>query len=392
MNGRRNWGKIAEPRVKPVAQGHHRVIFIDLARAMAVVMMVYGHTVSALLAPEYRTGAWFDLWIFQRSLTSSLFLLLSGFAFSIATTRHWASHTRLTPGVLKRARRFALFILLGYALHFPVRHFADLAYASEERWRSFFVVDVLQLIGVTFLFIQLLVLTVKSRRVFMVVSFVLALAIIYAAPWAWSRDWTASMPDVLAAYLSPSTGSQFPLVPWAGYVLMGAAAGQVYARWGAADLKRFANRALLIPGLVILPLTWNRGWEGPLARFGAGDSNWVPGEVIFRAGACFVILALMAHASQRIARLPHLFGAVAQESLLVYFVHLCIVYGSIWNVGLTRYYGESLSLPATVGVVVVIEAAMVLLAWQWNRLKHHRPRTARWISFAVGALLVGYLV
>ena len=68
-----------------------RVIFIDLARTLAVVLMLYGHTVSALLAPEFRAGTWYDVWQFQRGLTSCLFLLLSGFAFSIATARRWST-------------------------------------------------------------------------------------------------------------------------------------------------------------------------------------------------------------------------------------------------------------------------------------------------------------
>ena len=42
--------------------GHsRRVIFIDLARAVAVFLMVQGHTVSALLAPEYRSGRLYEL-------------------------------------------------------------------------------------------------------------------------------------------------------------------------------------------------------------------------------------------------------------------------------------------------------------------------------------------
>jgi len=103
-----------------------RVVFIDLARALAVVFMLYGHAIDGLLDPHYRTGTWFDVWTFQRGLTSCLFLLLSGFAFSIATARHWTLHVTLSPAILKRARRFGLFIVLGYALHFPVARFADL--------------------------------------------------------------------------------------------------------------------------------------------------------------------------------------------------------------------------------------------------------------------------
>src|ERR671935_654902 len=98
----------------PAGVAAHRVIFIDLARAVAVYLMVQGHTVSALLAPEYRAGRVFDLWVFQRGLTSCLFLLLSGFAFSIATSRHWQSHVRPSRAVAKRLGRFSLFVVLGY--------------------------------------------------------------------------------------------------------------------------------------------------------------------------------------------------------------------------------------------------------------------------------------
>jgi uncharacterized membrane protein len=372
----------------PVAQRHHRVIFVDLARALAVVMMVYGHTVSALLAPQYRVGRWFDVWVFQRGLTSCLFLLLSGFAFSLATTRHWPTHTKLSPAVFRRARRFLLFIALGYALHFPVYRFSELTRVSDERWQSFLAVDVLQLIGATFLAVQLLVLAVRSRRAFMAVSFLLAIAVIAATPAMWSIDWTSSVALPLAAFLSPSTGSQFPLFPWIAYVLIGAAAGQLYARWGAAHLSSFANWVLLVPGVVLIVVSL---YAGP-ALFGTGELSWVPAQVLVRLGACFMVLSVVAQASRFIGQLPHVFGAVAQESLVIYFVHLCIVYGSIWNRGLASFYGESLAPIPTVGIVIALVAAMTLLAWHWNRLKHIRPRSARWVSVAAGVALTAMLI
>ena len=91
------------PSTSSTSHGARRVIFIDLARALAVAFMLYGHTTSALLAPRYQTGRWFDIWQFQRGLKSSLFLLLGGFAFSIATSRHWSSHLRWSPTWLKLA-------------------------------------------------------------------------------------------------------------------------------------------------------------------------------------------------------------------------------------------------------------------------------------------------
>jgi uncharacterized membrane protein len=368
-----------------------RVIFIDLARALAVVLMVSGHTSSALLAASYRQGDWIRLWEFQRGLTSALFLLLSGFAFSVATTRHWTSHTKPSFALVKRLRRFGLFILLGYALHFPVRRFAQLADATEQQWRAFLSVDVLQLIGVTFVGVQLLVLIVQSRRVFTVAAFALAALMIGAAPAMWRVDWTPVLPLSIASYLSPGTGSQFPIFPWAGFVLIGAGAGQIYARWGAAHLGAFANWGMLIPGVVLTLVAYTMASE-PVAPSAVDAWSWVPGEVLMRTGVCLMILGLVAHASRRIAQLPRIFGAAAQESLVIYFVHLCIVYGSVWNSGLYRFYGEALGPGATVLAVIAVVLPMIALAWQWNGLKHHHPRRARVVAVAIGVGLAGWLI
>ena len=369
----------------------HRVIFIDLARALAVVFMLYGHTVSAVLAPRYQSGPVFDAWQFQRGLTSSLFLLLSGFAFSIATTRHWTAHLTVSAALFRRIRRFGLFVLLGYALHFPVTQFASMAGMGEERWRSLLAVDVLQLIGVTFIAVQFLVLVTRSRRVFMITSFVLGGAIVLAAPRVWNVTWTERLPLSLAAYLSPGAGSQFPVFPWAAFVLFGAGFGQIYARWGAARLTTYATAVLLIPGAALVGLSFAmRLLPAPL--LGGGAFTFIPREFVLRVGACLLVLAAIAYASRRITRLPHIFGAVAQETLVIYFVHLCIVYGSIWNKGLAQFYGPTLGPGATFAAVLLLMVAMATLAWYWNRLKHVRPRAARWTAIAAGVLLLAKLV
>ena len=299
-------GKASSP-----PHGAHRVIFIDLARALAVAFMLYGHTASALLAPAYQVGRWFDIWQFQRGLTSSLFLLLGGFAFSIATSRRWVSHLRWSPALLKRVRRFALFVVLGYSLHLPSRRLVELLNADPGRWRAFLAVDVLQLIGVTFILIQLLVLITRSRRAFMVTTLVMAALAIILTPVVWAFDWTRVLPPFAAAYLSPATGSQFPLFPWMGFILLGAGLGQLYARWGASDLSAFAQRALIAPGVVLVALASFLRVRFDVV-FGPGPGGVVPVEVMTRIGACLIIMAAFAHLSRRLNRMPHVFGAVAQ--------------------------------------------------------------------------------
>lgn len=368
----------------------HRVVFIDLARALAVVFMLYGHTVSALLAPQYQTGVWFEVWVFQRGLTSSMFLLLSGFAFSVATTRHWAAHLWVSNDVLKRVRRFALLVALGYALHFPVRRLALLDTATDAQWQAFLAVDVLQLIGVGLLGIQVLVLCTRSRRVFTVVAFALVAAGVALTPMAWSVDWTGVLPPAIAAYLTPDGGSLFPLLPWAGFLLLGAALGQLYARWDAAHLTRYANQVLLAPGAAMVLVGLLEQLRDPPLFSGPG--GFVPAQFLLRAGTCLVLLWGIAHASRRIAHPPRAFGAMAQETLLIYFVHLCIVYGSVWAPGLYQFYAAALGPGAVALTVIALAIAMVGLASYWNWFKHVRPRAARWVAAAaLLALLVRLL-
>jgi uncharacterized membrane protein len=233
--------------------------------------------------------------------------------------------------------------------------------------------------------------TVRSRGAFTVIAFTLAALILAAAPAVWRVDWSGRLPLALSSYLSSSSGSLFPLFPWAAFVLLGAGIGQLYARWGAAHLRAFANRGMLLPGAVLVAVAANMSL-GPAATGGPEQWNWLPGQFLLRIGACLIILGIVAHASDRVGQLPRVFGAVAQESLLIYFVHLCVVYGSVWNRGLYRYYGEALSLPTTMLTVVAVVVPMIAMAWYWNGLKHARPGVARWVSIAAGALLVARLL
>ena len=144
-------------------------------------------------------------------------------------------HQRFSPALLKRTRRFGLFLLLGYAIHFPVPRFSMLTTLTDEQRRSLFQVDVLQLIGATFLIIQALVLIARSRRLFTVAAFVLAAGVLAFTHPVWAIDWWQRFPAWLAAYMSPARGSLFPLFPWATYVLFGAGSGTDLCQLGCCS-------------------------------------------------------------------------------------------------------------------------------------------------------------
>jgi hypothetical protein len=169
--------------------------------------------------------------------------------------------------------------------------------------------------------------------------------------------------------------------------LFGAGLGQVYVGWGAAHLASYTILVLLVPGLVLSVLGWGLA-AVENAPWGPDAWNFMPIQLAIRIGACLIMLAGIAWASQHLTRLPRFFAAVAQETLPIYFVHLCIVYGSIWNPGLAVWYAASLGPLATLLCVLLILGSMSALGWYWHGLKHARPRLGRWITAGVAAILV----
>lgn len=363
-----------------------RVVFIDLARALAVLMMVQGHAIDTLLAPPYRTGVGYDGWLFLRGLTSCTFLTLSGIAFSVTALRHWDEQLRVSTRWLRRVRRFLFFLGLGYLMRFPMGKFSHLKWANDERWQSWFVVDILQVVALTLLSLQLLVLMARSPRVFGVVSTLLGVAVVLVSPFAWKVDWTAFVPLLVASYLSAEWGSLFPALPWSAYIFIGAGLGVLLDRWIRHDSIAHVARVLMTTGAVLVVAVWV-GRLLFLAPYGAIPMQVSPGFFVLRLGGVLVLLGGVAALSARWLILPPVVHGLAGESLLIYAVHVAILYGSRWNPGLRLLLG-----PQDPGVVLLwiamLVVAMTALAYAWNRLQAGRPDIAAIVRVATIAGLV----
>ena len=158
---------------------------------------------------------------------------------------------------------------------------------------------------------------------------------------------------------------------------MGARAARLVCERGALRTRAGARDAGLC------------GWRHcPRGSSASARGMRCPNQVALRMGASLLLLVTDCAGQPAHHRLPHVFGAVAQETLLIYFVHLCIVYGSIWNRGLAQIFGPTLGPGRTVVCVVLLLAAMAGLAWYWNWWKHTKPRAARWTAIGAGSLLL----
>jgi uncharacterized membrane protein len=326
----------------PNSPPRSRVHAIDLLRLVASVQMIAGHTIGALLAPEHRSGELYDAWTIARGLTAVAFLFAAGAAFSLVLEGTSPERAR------RRVRRAIGLVALGYALHPPVGAFSGSADVAAAAWRDFFAVDVLSCIGVT-----LLVLEALSRLPrFHASAGVLALLAIFGAP-ALATIEPSGMLLPIADFFSRRAGSLFPLAPFAGFVLAGAAFGPVLFR-APSPAPRVALAASAM--LLVATLAWQTTTPPDDAYYA-----W-PALSLMRLGVVLAGTAGLAFATANVVRLPTALTTLAGQSLFLYVSHLMVLY--VGGVGLVSAIGETLSvtealLAALAMIVVTVSGALV---------------------------------
>jgi hypothetical protein len=262
----------------------------------------------------------------------------------------------------RRARRLLGVAVLGYVLHFP---WAELA---QHRWdaavRIGSQVDVLQCIALSLgvlLLLTWLAQKIGGRRgdTFWWCGSVALLAFtVLVAPLA--ATWNpAAIP--LRAWLNFSTGSWFPLFPWAGFVFAGALAGAA-ARLGervgdipAAPIAPLALPSLRPSVLLISPL--------PLAlsawAFHHADHSPVSLASFLERTAWVLALAALCDWLVTHRRLPRLVLFAGQHSLTLYVVHLVLI-STLVAKGVAY---QTFSVAGVLGMLAVIAPVSLMVTW-----------------------------
>jgi uncharacterized membrane protein len=331
----------------PMAAG--RLWFVDALRCIAVVQMLQGHTIAALLAPSARSGALYACWTWARGLTAVAFLFAAGLSFHLASARG--------AGRRRRVWRALSLIALGYLLHLPI---AALSAASPAQLaaagRAFAGVDVLQCIGVSLLGLEALGWAAPRWQPRAAIAAAIGLAVLTLAAVSGRHTLTASLPGWLAAYFGSQTGSLFPLVPYCAHVFIGAAAGALVSGAGEHIPARLLA---LTAGLVAAGAL--------LSHLGASSLAIDHAQ---RLAVVVAISAALALACRRVdgLGLPGWMRVTASSTLFLYVFHVLLVYGD--RLGLRDQVGAQLApLPAVLVAlsVVVVSLAAALAYRRWLR-------------------------
>ena len=364
----------------------YRLAYIDWLRGLACVAMFQTHCYDAWLAKPARGGKFFWYSQFMGSLPAPLFLFLAGISCAFVADRMWQKG--VAPAQISRTaiRRGAE--VFSFGLLFRLQEFL-LGYPGAP-WTDLLRVDVLNVIGISIVFIGVLIRlaalaeepspvtpasldasAARFRRRGMILSIAVAAAIMLATPPLWTTYRPRWLPWYLESYVNgvhifdrPQPWL-FPIFPWTAFAFVGLAAGfalgspwarrnelRAVAYAGAAGLFWFAfSRVLMaLPHFYSVYDFWHTSPEFFLARVG--------------------VLLLLVPLSYAWCR----WGAgqkglrpvinLGQASLLVYWVHIEFVYGRF---SILKKGGQTLA-SATAGLMIIF-VAMVALAAARNRTR-----------------------
>lgn len=370
-----------------------RLEFIDLLRGWAVIVMIETHVFNATLATEITSGGLFQYIKFVNGLVAPSFLFAAGLAYAVTTRRKITEYLAFGPPLFKQFSRLLLVLFIGYMLHLPEFNFQKLLHeTTQEEWNNFFQVDILQCIAVSLIFMQVLLLVLRSERRLYGVTGLVAVLIVLLSPLVWQVDFATILPMPMAAYFNGLHSSLFPLFPWSAFLFAGAITGYIYLRAKeSADPDRMMRLmkliVLMVPAIIVLAILLR---PTTISLYPAHD-YWRAGPNFFflRLAIVLLLCAIMLFFEQKKGVSSRsVVTLIGRESLLVYVLHLLMIYGDFGTFNFQKTVDRSFVYAEACVVTAALWVFMYLLAWGWSRVKRNSPRWKMTVQVSIVVVLV----
>lgn len=362
-------------------------------RAFAVFMMVQGHTIHTALDLDLRTSeyAFYSVWHFMRGFTAPIFMFTAGVVFTYLLNLKNLPFKE-NPRIIKGFKRFLLLLGLGYALRYPTHKIFDFSGVSQKQMYLFFSVDALHLIGFGILFIIIFryiaeKLTVDGKLVY----FIATLIFFISAPFFKNYNFLTILPAPIAAYLNYDTGSYFPLFPWAGYVLSGGILGKYLAQNPGIQKQKSFGKYLFMIGTILLLTAFLLISLESLFYNNGGYWTASPAVPFYRLGVVVLLNAGVLYFAQRLNNIPKIIFLAGRHTLLIYVVHLVILYGCVFFPGIyNSSLGQSLNSLQSILVAIIMVCLMAGLVTLIEKIKKHFDIKSKIIKIRKILSLPGY--
>ena len=335
-----------------------RLYFIDIARSIAILLMLEGHFVDNGLMDVYRNtnNDIYNAWLFVRGFTSPIFLTITGIVFTYLLIGNNHLEYFKNNRIKKGYKRVVELLFWGYVVQVYAFH-------------------VLQCIGIGILSILILYGIYKAVKIIPLwVYFFFAGTIIFSSyivisSWPKEYYWPESAP-IFIQNMFHGKYSIFPILPRMGYTMYGAMIGVILYTYKSKVkewsfiLSVFLIGAFLYFFLKDLLLILDGIFAHPIYHLYKVD--WLY-ECL---GMVLIILSILITLEKFIGEIkPNLFLKIGQNTLTIYILHMVLLYGSITGFGINRVIHKNLTpwqiLPATICFILFF----VILIYYLDEIK-----------------------
>ena len=322
-----------------------RLYFIDIARSIAILLMLEGHFVDNGLMDVYRDTNYdiYNVWLFIRGFTSPIFLTITGIVFTYLLVGNNHIDCFKNNRIKKGYKRVVELLFWGYLVQVYAFH-------------------VLQCIGIGILSILILYGIYKAVKIIPLwVYFFFAGTIIFSSyivisSWPKEYYWPETAP-IFVQNMFHGKYSIFPILPRMGYTMYGAMIGVILYTYKSKVkewsfiLSVFLIGAFLYFFLKDVLLILDVIFAHPIYHLYKVD--WLY-ECL---GMVLIILSILIALEKFIGEIkPNLFLKIGQNTLTIYILHMFVLYGSITGFGINRVIHKNLTpwqiLPATICFVL----------------------------------------
>lgn len=345
-----------------------RLTFLDCSRGLAVVIMLQGHVFHSFNRPDLRSDGPFMLSQFMGGIGPAIFLVLTGITLA------FLMHRREQQGLAPMARWGSALRRAGYlfSLAFLFRLQLWLFALPQSPWTDLFKVDVLNCMGFAIALMSVMAIFTTADRVRLCAALGVAIAIV--APLVSAIDWRW-VPPQISAYFVPSF-QYFAFFPWAAFIAFGLSIGSALRLAKPEHMNRMmqwgtlAGFALILGGQYFSNL--------PYSLYPKSDF-WLnsPGLIVIKLGVVMLFLSFtFVWTEYAVSASWSWVRQLGTTSLLVYWVHIELVYG--------RWFGswkETLNNVECAVYAVILVALMLglsVLRTNWPNLK---ASALAWFSY-----------
>ncbi|MBT8381318.1 MAG: hypothetical protein KJO59_03055, partial [Ignavibacteria bacterium] len=155
----------------------------------------------------------------------------------------------------------------------------------------------------------------------------------------------------------------------AAYVIAGGVLGSYLGKNPHVFKTKKFSLLLAVFGCAFMIISYSSELVLSLLNVTVTNIQTDPGVIVFRVGFVLGLNAIVSFIALKVDRIPQLLILVGRNTLLIYVVHLLLLYGSAWNPGINFIWGKGFNGWLSVFAALLMITIMTLMVIGIHKLK-----------------------